>query len=179
MDELPDWYSMRKEEQLLLPHIGVLTLCSSPHTHTHTNTEDRYFRFLVEQTLAFDLLLYVAWFLLVAVIYVVPGTGDYVTNILNFWFFGDPRNCCFGPYKQDHHCTSCPPAVFGTVSDPSQCVPCQGFFSFDAHIGVNLTFIVPAASMQAVNLLYAGLKACWQRSRYVLHPPHTQAGVCC
>ena len=170
---------MRKEEQLLLPHIGVLTLCSSPHTHTHTNTEDRYFRFLVEQTLAFDLLLYVAWFLLVAVIYVVPGTGDYVTNILNFWFFGDPRNCCFGPYKQDHHCTSCPPAVFGTVSDPSQCVPCQGFFSFDAHIGVNLTFIVPAASMQAVNLLYAGLKACWQRSRYVLHPPHTQAGVCC
>lgn len=117
---------------------------------------------------SFDLMLYVSWYMLVAVIYATPTAGDGLTNLLNFIFFADPPNCCFGAYvcKDDPDtCCSCPSSIFNPTAPSTLCVPCKGFFTFSASVDVSTAFIAPVAIVQSLNLFIACVYPFWLRRK--------------
>ena len=112
-------------------------------------TEEKFEQSLIRKLFIMDFLNYYTWFFSLAFIFVIPGFGDYLTNYLNHFIFGDEMNCCFGPYVDTNgDCNTCP------TGESTTCIECLGWFTFDRHhVDLSTMFVTPIVITQILNIV--------------------------
>lgn len=121
----------------------VVTKMARKFTHWENyRTEEAFERSLIRKLFIMDFLNYYTWFFSLAFVFVIPGVGNFLTNSLNEFFFGDAMNCCFGPYVNavTGACITCPSGS----NEGATCIECTGWFTFDRnHVDLSAMFVTP------------------------------------